>query len=71
LHFGPAGSYSGMHALAAATIAVSGVDGFLEIVAVLCFLIAAIIAWFVEPRARWATLVAAGLLFWILTLIVK
>jgi hypothetical protein len=60
-----------VHALAAASVTVSGIDGFLEILAVLCFLIAAVIAWFVEPRARWATLVAAGLLFWILTLIVR
>jgi hypothetical protein len=60
-----------VHALAATTITVSGIDGFLEILACLCFLIAAIIAWFVEPRQRWATLVAAGLLLWILTLIVR
>jgi hypothetical protein len=59
-----------MSALAAATVAVSGVDGFLEILAVLCFLIAAIVAWWVD-HTRWATLVAAGLLFWILTLIVR
>jgi hypothetical protein len=60
-----------MHTLAAASVTVSGIDGFLEILAVLCFLVAAIVAWFVEPRTRWATLIAAGLLFWILTLIVK
>ena len=53
--------------LASATITVSGIDGFFFIVAALCFLAAAIVAWFVAPRAHWATLVAAGLCLWVLT----
>lgn len=54
-------------ALAATTITVNGIDGFFFILAALLFLVAAIIAWFVTPRARWATAVAAGLFFWVLT----
>jgi hypothetical protein len=55
-----------MHPLAVSFVA-NGIDGFFLIVAALCFLIAAVIAWFVAPRNVWAVLVAAGLLFWVLT----
>lgn len=60
-----------MHALAAASITVSGIDGFLEILACLCFLVAVVAALIAAPRNYWATGVAAGLLLWILTLIVR
>jgi hypothetical protein len=60
-----------MHALAAASVTVSGIDGFLEIIACLCFLVAVIAALISSPRNYWAVGVAAGLLFWILTLIVR
>lgn len=60
-----------MHALAGASITVSGIDGFLVILAALFFLVAAIVSWFVAPRNHWAALISAGLLFWVLTLIVK
>lgn len=60
-----------MHTLAAATIAVSGIDGFLEIVALICFLIATIVAAITGPRNWWAVGVAAGLFFWLLTAILK
>lgn len=55
---------------AAATLTVNGFQGVLFILAALAFLVAAIIAWFVVPRNYWATLVAAGLFFWVLTGIV-
>jgi hypothetical protein len=60
-----------MHALASASVTVSGIDGFLEIVAALCFLVAVVAAFIAAPRNYWAIGVAAGLLFWILTLIVR
>jgi hypothetical protein len=60
-----------MHTLAA-TVTVSGIDGFFLIVAALLFLVAAIVAWFVAPgRNYWAAAVACGLLLWVLTGIVK
>jgi len=55
---------------AATTVSVNGVQGVFFIIAALLFLIAAIIAWFVVPRNYWATLVAAGLFFAVLTGIV-
>ncbi len=55
----------------AMTVSVHGLQGALYIIAALLFLVAAIIAWFVAPRAYWPTFVAAGLLLWVLTGIVK
>lgn len=52
------------------SITVSGAHGVLAILAALCFLVAAIVAWVVMPRSYWPTLVAAGLLLWVLTLII-
>lgn len=49
-----------MHALAVSFTA-SGPDGFLYAAAAIAFLIAAIVAYFVAPRAIWASLVALGL----------
>ena len=45
----------------AAGVQVNGLHGALLIIAVILFLIASIVAWFVTPRAYWATLTAAGL----------
>jgi hypothetical protein len=57
-----------MHTLAL-TATVSGIDGFLWIVAALLFLVAAVIAW--VSGARWATMISAGLLLWVLTNVIK
>jgi hypothetical protein len=48
--------------LADATIAVTGISGFFLIVAAVLFLVAAIVAWLIPPRAYWAASIAAGLL---------
>jgi hypothetical protein len=45
----------------AATFAVNGLGGALLIIAVILFLIAAVIAFFVQPRAYWPSFVALGL----------
>jgi hypothetical protein len=55
---------------AATSITIHGIDGVFLIIAALLFLVAAIIAWFVAPRSYWPTMVAAGLLFWVLTLLI-
>jgi hypothetical protein len=52
------------------TFAIHGIDGVLALLAVLLFLVAAIIAWFVTPRSYWPSFVALGLCLWALTLIV-
>jgi hypothetical protein len=46
---------------AATTLTVNGAGGALYLIAAILFLIAAIIAWFVMPRAYWPSLVALGL----------
>lgn len=48
---------------------VSGVHGFLILIAFLLFAVAAVVAWFVEPRAIWATFVATGLALFMLALL--
>jgi len=48
---------------------VSGVHGFLVLIAFFVFVIAAILAWFLPPRAHWATLVAVGLALCMLALL--
>jgi hypothetical protein len=48
---------------------VSGVHGFLLLLAFLVFVIAAFLAWFIAPRAIWGTLVAAGLAAFMLALL--
>lgn len=48
---------------------VSGAHGFLILLAFLVFLIAAVIAWFVLPRAHWGAAVAAGLALYMLSLL--
>lgn len=54
----------------ATTITVHGISGVFFILAAILFAISAIVAWFVAPRAVWATFVAAGLCLWVLTNIV-
>jgi hypothetical protein len=58
-----------MTAIAGATIAVHGIDGFFVIVACLCFFAAAIAACIQAPRNWWAVGIAAGLWLWVLSLI--
>jgi uncharacterized membrane protein YqjE len=50
----------------AASFTVSGVHGFLILIAFILFAVAAIIAWVVQPRAVWATFVAAALALFML-----
>ncbi len=45
----------------AAGFQVSGVHGFILVLACLAFFAAAIIGWFAAPRMFWATAIAAGL----------
>jgi hypothetical protein len=54
----------------ALTATVSGIDGFFYIVIVVLCLIAAIVAWFVTPRALWATFVAVALMLFALAKLV-
>lgn len=57
---------------------VSGIDGVLQLIAMLLFLVAAIMAWVGYGRAdgalagggRWASFVALGLCLWVLSLLV-
>lgn len=54
----------------AASVQVNGIHGALVIIAVILFLIAALVAWFAEPHTRWAVCVAAGLCLVTLSLII-
>lgn len=47
----------------AAGFQVNGINGVLWLLAMLCFLVAAIVAFFVMPRNFWAVGVPAGLFF--------
>lgn len=60
-----------MTGIAAASVAISGISGFFEILACLGFLVATIVAAIIAPRNWWAVGIAAGLLFWVLSVIVK
>jgi energy-coupling factor transporter transmembrane protein EcfT len=55
--------------MAAASITIHGIDGVFLILAALLFLVATIIA-ALPPRNYWAAAIGAGLLFWLLTLLV-
>ena len=59
-----------MHAAASASLTIRGVDGVLEVIAFLCFLVALIIA-LLPPRDWWKAGIAGGLLAWLLTLLVR
>jgi hypothetical protein len=58
-----------MNGLAVA-FTVSGLHGWLILLAVLAFFVAAIVAWFVAPRMIWAAAVAGGLCLWALAALV-
>ena len=60
--------YMSLHALADG-FTVSGVHGFLILIAFLLFAVAAVVAWVVAPRAICATFVAAGLALYMLALL--
>jgi hypothetical protein len=45
----------------AVSFSVSGLHGWLQLIAAVLFAIAAVIAWFTSPRAHWAAFTAAGL----------
>lgn len=54
----------------AVSFTVTGLHGWLILLAVILFAVAAVVAWFVAPRAHWATFVAAGLCLATLALLV-
>lgn len=47
----------------------AGAQAVLYFIAFAAFLIAAFVAWFVEPKLIWATLVAVGLAAWMFVLL--
>jgi hypothetical protein len=53
----------------ASSFSVSGVHGFLILIAFILALVAAIISWVIAPRAVWATFVAAALALFFLSLL--
>jgi hypothetical protein len=53
----------------ASGLAVSGAHGVLILFAMILFIVAAIIAWVLAPRAVYATFVAAGLAIYMLALL--
>ena len=59
-----------MTGVMAAGFAVSGVHGFLILIAFLLFTVAAILAWFIAPRQIYATFMAAGLALYTLALLI-
>lgn len=58
-----------MNGYLASGFTVSGVHGFLILIAFLLFAVAAIVAWVVAPRAIYATFMAAGLALYMLALL--
>jgi hypothetical protein len=57
--------------LLAASISVNGIHGALVLIAVILFAIAAVIAFFVQPRAYWPSFVALGLALFALAFLVS
>jgi hypothetical protein len=53
----------------ASGLQVSGAHGVLILIALILFIVAAIIAWVIAPRAVYATFVAAGLALYMLALL--
>jgi hypothetical protein len=51
----------------ASGLTVSGAHGVFILIALILFAVAAVIAWVIEPRAVWATFVAAGLALFMLS----
>ena len=56
------------HVLASG-LAVNGAHGVLILIALIAFIVAAIVAWVIAPRAVYATFVAAGLALYMLALL--
>lgn len=50
--------------------AAGGANGLLVLIALIVFVIAAFVSWFITPRAIWGTLVALGLALFMLALLV-
>lgn len=57
------------NALAAGGVSLGGTSNILVLIALILFAVAAIVAWFVEPRTIWATFVAAGLALFMLSIL--
>ena len=55
----------------AMTFTVHGIDGFLHLIAVLCFLVAAVFGWTRAGHRLVLVLIAAGLFCWVLTTILR
>jgi hypothetical protein len=53
------------------TFTVHGIDGFLFLLAALCFLVGSILAWLHAGHKAVTTLLLAGLFFWSLTNLVR
>ena len=49
------------------TFTVHGIDGFLHLIAAVCFVVAAIFGWVRAGHRLVLVLIAAGLFFWVLT----
>jgi hypothetical protein len=56
--------------LLAASISVNGLNGVLILLSALLFAVAAVIAWFVAPRAYWPSFVALGLALFSLSFLI-
>jgi hypothetical protein len=58
-----------LYASASSSFHVSGTHGILVLIALIIFVIAAVIAWIATPKAHWAGAVAAGLAVYMLSLL--
>lgn len=56
--------------LLAASISISGIHGVLIFIAAIAFAVAAVVAYFVQPRAYWPSFVALGLCLFALAFLV-
>lgn len=55
----------------ATSVSVSGLHGFLILIAFILLVIAAFVAWFIAPRMIWASLVSAALALYMFALLVS
>lgn len=53
------------------TFTVHGIDGFLHLIAALCFLVAAVFGWIRAGHRLVLVLIAAGLFCWVLATLVN
>lgn len=58
------------HYLASLALTTGAPNGILVLVALIAFVIAAFVAWFISPRAIWGTLVALALALFMLALLI-